>query len=121
MTELFREQTRTAAKFYRCDECHERIAPGQRYNRWFQVFEGWACGGHTCLTCAGMRTEGWLAFDWDPEIAPMLGELRASLRADWGVADPDAWYAERVARREAERAQAALIAGAAAALQGGGA
>lgn len=101
MTDHWSIETRKAAIPHRCGECRGIIERGQTYARWFQVSDGWAMSGHLCLTCQDMRNTAWVAFDWDLEEGPTLGELRNWLMVEEGVENVDAWYAGRVAEREA--------------------
>lgn len=117
MADIYREEQRRARNAYRCDEGRETIAVGETYVRWFQIWDGDAMSGRLCLTCSAMRAEAWAAFDiWDPEDGPGMGELRSWL-ADRDVPNACLWLGERLAQRNAAKAERALVTSAAALLQ----
>lgn len=70
--ELYRVKTITARKPHRCCECHQEIAPGQRY----ELVDGKWAGqwGHfaTCEPCARIRD------DYCPD-GSVLGELAETI------------------------------------------
>lgn len=45
------EEHRIAGKAHRCDACHETIAKGHRYVRFFGVWDGMAESVKRCLRC----------------------------------------------------------------------
>ena len=48
-------QMAKARKVYKCCECGDSIAPGERYERFTANFDGEFCSYKTCIACADIR------------------------------------------------------------------
>lgn len=46
---------RRARKEHRCEECHEVIKPGDRYEFVSGIWDGWPSALKTCLSCVEIR------------------------------------------------------------------
>lgn len=98
-----------ARKPHRCEECPGTIAKGEQYERVSGKWEGFIFRYAMCGRCSEMWAAALEAFDWwDAEERPALGDLRATLRVDCDILDPEAWLdsilAERAARLTATQA-----------------
>ena len=91
----------------RCDECRADIPPGEAHRYEAGKLEGDFYTIRTCDLCGQLHNAAWDAFDWDPDRAPGLGELRSVLADEYGVEDPAAWLAAQRAARAARVAASA--------------
>ena len=76
---VYRRDRRTAATSHRCAECAGTIAPGERYEHAWGVWDGTADGFDTCPRCLALR-------DWVEAHVPCVcwehGNMRDACLAE---------------------------------------
>lgn len=100
--EFFRSRTVRSKTERRCDECRGPIPAGQPHHYGAGKTEGEFIDQRLCTVCNLIISEGFHADLWDDEGFP-LGEVRAQMRDDHDIDDPEAWAKRHRAARLAAK------------------